>query len=71
MIAETMEEVKTRQGFEEAYAQRSNVSIHRLHELGLHAYRCDCGHPDCTGWQMLNKFGDEFNWAQKHIAYQS
>lgn len=38
--------------FESYYAKGSNLTVERLHVLGLHAYPCDCGEDGCKGWQM-------------------
>ena len=44
----------TKDGFEENYARNSNMTVEELHNLGLHAYPCNCGMPDCYGWQMID-----------------
>lgn len=38
--------------FEQGYAERSKISIEKLHELRGHAVSCDCDEPECDGWQM-------------------
>lgn len=40
--------------FELGYAQRSGITIERLHHLGLRGYPCDCSEEGCHGWQMLH-----------------
>lgn len=45
----------TKEEFEQQYAERSHVTVERLHELGRYAVPCDCGDESCQGWQMLHK----------------
>ncbi len=45
----------TKGEFEQGYAQRSGITVARLHELGRYAVPCDCGHEDCKGWQMKHR----------------
>lgn len=45
----------TREEFEQAYAQRSGVTVEWLHEHDRRAYPCDCGEEGCEGWQMLSR----------------
>jgi hypothetical protein len=42
----------TRDEFESEYAQKSGVTVEKLHELGLYAIPCDCDDPMCRGWAM-------------------
>lgn len=42
----------TKDEFEAAYAQRSNVTVEALHEMGRYGTPCDCGEEICEGWQM-------------------
>jgi hypothetical protein len=44
--------------FEAWYAENSMVPVWELHFLGLHAGPCDCGEPDCLGWQMTRPWED-------------
>ena len=44
-----------RMKFEEEYAKGSALTIAKIHEMGLHAYPCNCGQPECKGWAMLSK----------------
>lgn len=43
---------RERIAFEEAYAQRSGVSLELLHAHGRFAIPCNCGDELCEGWQM-------------------
>ena len=46
---------KRREGraeFERRYAANSGITVAQLRELGMYAVRCDCGEPDCLGWDM-------------------
>jgi hypothetical protein len=38
--------------FEQAYAERSNVTVEWLKSIGRRVVPCSCDHPDCPGWQM-------------------
>lgn len=40
--------------FERRYAERSKVTVERLRELGRVVRACDCGDPDCKGWQSIS-----------------
>ena len=42
----------TREEFEAYYAERSGMTVEKLHELGLHGEPCDCGEDGCEGWAM-------------------
>ena len=43
----------TKEAFEQGYAERSNLTIEQLHELGLKATPCDCDDPHCQGWAII------------------
>lgn len=43
--------------FERGYAERSGLTIDRLHALGLRGEPCDCDYEKCEGWQMFH--GDD------------
>lgn len=49
-----MRKIITAQEFEEQYAQRANLTIEQLHELGQFIFPCHCGYSDCRGWQIRN-----------------
>jgi hypothetical protein len=38
----------------EEYAERSGVTVDFLREHGREVRACDCGEPDCEGWQMAH-----------------
>lgn len=38
--------------FEEAYANRSKITLRKLKALGRRAYPCHCQDDSCEGWQM-------------------
>ena len=44
----------TKEEFEQGYAERSGMTVERLHELGLGGVPCNCDYEDCKGWQMIN-----------------
>jgi hypothetical protein len=44
----------TLEEFERGYAERSKMTVERLHALGLHGVPCDCGEGECEGWQMTH-----------------
>lgn len=44
----------SKEEFESAYAARSKVTVEWLHSIGRWAMPCDCGEPDCEGWQMTS-----------------
>ena len=44
----------TKHEFEQAYAQRSGVTVEWLHEHSRVAVSCDCGHDECGGWAMAH-----------------
>lgn len=41
--------------FERAYAKRSGVTVERLRELGRVVATCDCGEPECEGFQSISR----------------
>jgi len=41
--------------FEQGYAERSKLTVERLHELGLRGAPCDCEDELCQGWQMIHE----------------
>lgn len=45
----------TEEEFEQAYADRSGVSVEWLHENGRHAEPCFCDDLVCPGWQMVHR----------------
>lgn len=47
----------TKDEFEAGYAERSGLTVEKLHELGLFAQPCDCDWGSCQGWGMT--FGGE------------
>jgi hypothetical protein len=49
----------TKDEFEEAYAQRSGVTVGFLYLHGRYGIPCDCGDPMCEGWQMTHTFDIE------------
>ena len=44
----------TKEEFERGYAERGGISLEQLHAWGRGAVPCDCGAPECAGWQMVN-----------------
>lgn len=41
--------------FEKSYAERSGMTVEQMHEMGLHAEKCeDCDYIGCKGWQMAS-----------------
>jgi hypothetical protein len=42
----------TREEFEQAYAQRSGVTVEYLHQHGRYAAPCRCGGTGCDGWAL-------------------
>ena len=40
--------------FEQGYAERSGMTVAKLHELGQHGEPCDCGEEGCHGWKMVS-----------------
>lgn len=53
--------------FEKGYAERSGLTVERLHELGLHAEPCDCGADKCHGWQMVSQGEREMRELLRNI----
>jgi hypothetical protein len=45
----------TRDEFEAAYAERSGITVEKLHDLGRWGEPCDCGEEGCEGWQMVSE----------------
>lgn len=45
--------------FEQAYADRSGLTVDQLHELGRRAVPCDCGDDICEGWGMGHASDDD------------
>lgn len=43
-----------RDEFEQAYAERSGITVEFLHEHGRYAIPCACATLGCDGWQMLH-----------------
>lgn len=41
-----------RETFERNYAAMSGTTVAALRAWGRYAERCDCGAPECSGWQM-------------------
>ncbi len=44
--------------FERGYAERSGLSVERLHQLGFYAEPCECGDSICEGWAMGHQWED-------------
>ena len=44
----------TREQFEDAYANRSGVTVEWLKQHGREARPCNCGDELCEGWQMAH-----------------
>ena len=42
------------QAFADKYAAQSGTTVEYLKEHGREVRRCDCGQPDCKGWQMAH-----------------
>lgn len=40
--------------FEAEYAQRSGTTVQHLHAWGRFGAPCDCGEPECEGFQMMH-----------------
>jgi len=51
-----------KQEFEAQYAATSNVTVEQLHAWGRFAAPCDCGLPECHGWQMQHR--DDKDWYE-------
>lgn len=49
----TLKDKMTKEEFEKGYAERSDLTLERLHELGMKGAPCDCFEDICQGWQML------------------
>lgn len=45
----------TEEEFEKRYAEGSDITVERLHELGQFAVPCDCGDETCEGWAMVSR----------------
>lgn len=45
----------TRAEFEQAYAQRSGITVEKLHALGRYVVPCTCGADVCEGWAVERK----------------
>ena len=45
----------TKEEFEKKYAMCSNLSIYEARRLGITIKPCDCGCPDCLGWQAVTQ----------------
>jgi len=48
----------TSEEFEAQYAEGSGLSVEELHRFGRFAEPCDCGWPQCQGWQMGHQWED-------------
>jgi len=46
--------VFTRKEFEAYYIANSGITLAQLRSLGRCAIPCDCGAPECRGWQMIH-----------------
>ena len=44
----------TKEEFERGYAERSGMTVERLHQLGQAAVPCDCDYEACEGWGMVD-----------------
>jgi hypothetical protein len=50
----TIQNIMTKDEFEQAYAKRSGITLEQLREINREARPCDCGDELCQGWQMVN-----------------
>jgi len=48
----------TKEEFETRFAVNNGLFPRQLHFMGLRAVPCDCGAPDCEGWQMVSTAED-------------
>ena len=64
---ERLSKKMTKEEFEKKYADASNLTIERLHELGLFAAPCDCDYENCQGWQMVTLTHVLNNQKETHI----
>ncbi len=46
----------TKDEFETGYAERSGVTVERLHSMGRHAEPCYCTAEICSGWKMTSSY---------------
>lgn len=53
-----MVNVVTKEEFENKYAVVNGLFVQQLHFMGLEAIPCDCGAPECQGWQMVSTAED-------------
>lgn len=56
--------------FEQQYAERSGVTVEWLHARNQYGIPCDCGEPDCQGWQMkhIEETDEESNRVTSTLA---
>ncbi len=45
----------TKKEFMEAYAEKSEIPLEMLEELGFVAIPCDCNYEKCQGWRVVYK----------------
>jgi len=45
----------TKTEFEKHYAQRSNLTVAELRQLGITIEPCTCGYSGCSGWQAVTQ----------------
>ena len=50
--------------FEEYYAANSGTTVEWLRSQGRWGEPCDCGEPDCRGWQMVHLPRDDWDWER-------
>ena len=49
----------TKEEFEKSYAEKSNMTVEELRELGVTIEPCDCEDELCHGWQAVTQRNKE------------
>lgn len=57
----------TKDEFEKRYAERSDMVVEELRELGVTIEPCDCGDILCLGWQAVSQRQRKLKESKKQI----
>ena len=54
-VADILSQIAGALRFEQAYAERSGITVEQLRSTGRIVVPCKCGEESCEGWQSVNK----------------
>jgi hypothetical protein len=54
-VANVLSQIASALRFEQAYAERSGITVEQLRSTGRIVVPCKCGEESCEGWQSVNK----------------